>query len=131
LKRIVSVLLMVGAVLAVAAPNTSADVKVVAECDENKRTKRPDAMIFACGDAGLQATDLSWKSWGGQRAKAKGTIIYKLCEPDCASGGVALRSGKVTLYGKTRCGRRLWVYQRARIKVWNGPVTKIRLWPCS
>lgn len=131
MKRVMAVALLIGGVAVFGSPaEASASVKVIAKCNPDRVTKRPSAMIFACGDAGLQASGLRWKSWGGRRAKATGTIIYKLCDPYCAVGGLAYRSGKVTLYAKARCGKRRWVYQRARVKVWDGPTTTMRIGRC-
>ena len=113
-------------------PTASADasVKVVAACKSKELSKKPESMVFACADAGLSASRLSWLTWGGKRAKARGEIFYKTCIPNCATGGYGTGRGKVTLYGKTKCRSGLWSYTRARIKVWGDFTYRMKLWPC-
>lgn len=110
--------------------SASASVKVVPLCNAKAAVKHPAAMVFTCGDAGLQATGLHWKNWGTKRAKGFGTIVFKRCRPDCASGGVGRKRGKVTLYRKVRCSRHRYRYSRARVKMYRGPTTKQRLITC-
>lgn len=43
---------------------------------------------MACADVGLVYEHLSWTSWTATKATAVGTMAYKVCQPDCASGGV-------------------------------------------
>jgi hypothetical protein len=49
---------------------------------------KPSTVIFACADAGLGAIHLDWSHWGDRKAKGKGTLYAKTCDPDCTSGGV-------------------------------------------
>ena len=130
MKRLLTVLIVLTGLGLFVPVGAQAKVKVVDKCDTRSPTKRPNSMVFTCADGNLQAFNLSWRTWGGRSTKALGTIGYKICQPDCASGTVAYRSGKVTLYGRLRCNRRLWVYSRARVKIWNGPATRMRLPTC-
>lgn len=130
MKRLLAMLIFLTGLGLLVPVGAQAKVKVVAKCDTRSPTQRPNSMVFACGDGNLQAFELGWRTWGGPSAKALGTIGYKICRPDCASGTVAYRSGKVTLYGRVRCNRRLWVYSRARVKIWDGPTTRTRLPTC-
>lgn len=103
MKRITIVVAAI-LVAAVAVPATSnASVKAVAKCGVGHAAKRPSNFYFYCGDNGMYATGLSWRSWGGKRAKGFGTITYKLCKPSCAAGGIRSKPGKITLYRKVRC----------------------------
>lgn len=131
MKRALLVLVSIVSVVAAGPINQApASVKVVALCNPDSATKRPSKMVFACGDAGLQAAGLSWRSWGDKRVKGFGTIIYKLCDPNCLSGGVARKSGKVTLYRKGRCSRHHYRYSRARVKAFGGITVKQRIIAC-
>lgn len=118
-------------VAAVAVPASSnASVKAVAKCGEGGASKRPANFYFYCGDNGMYATGLSWRSWGGKKAKGFGTITYKLCKPSCAAGGFRSKPGKITLYRKVRCGKRKYQYSRLRAKAYGGPTRKVSLLTC-
>ena len=130
MKRLAVMIVVVASLSAVATSTSTAGVKVNASCGVSAASKRPGNVYFYCGDNGMYATGLSWRSWGRKRAKGFGTISYKTCRPDCASGGVVSGPGKVTLSRKVRCGKRRYQYSVLRAKAYNGPTRKVRLQTC-
>jgi hypothetical protein len=80
--------------------------------------ERPSELILACGDAGLQADRLTWRTWGGRRSVADGRITEKVCKPDCASGRVRHHQGEVILTVRVNCGG-YYSYERAKVR-WGG-----------
>jgi len=76
--------------------------------------RRPKTIVFFCGDAGAYLTSLRWSRWGGRIAVGTGVYTVKLCEPDCASGGVSTARVTVHLYRRRSCsGRSHLYYHRA------------------
>jgi len=130
MKRLAIGIAVIACVSAVAVNSSSASVKVNASCGTQHAAKKPANLIFYCGDNGMYATSVSWRSWGGKRAKGFGTVSYKSCEPDCASGGVISGPGKVTLSRKIRCSKHRFQYSVLRAKVFNGPTRKVELQTC-
>jgi hypothetical protein len=66
----------------------------------------PEEIVFACADYGELLEALHWTSWTAKSAAAVGTLIYKVCVPNCADGGTQSVTGAtVTLsdpvHGKT------------------------------
>jgi hypothetical protein len=57
---------------------------VVLHTDCGKPTAKPQTIVLACADYGLQLRGLKWSHWGDRRANAKGTIDIHGCDPDCA-----------------------------------------------
>jgi len=130
MKRLILFAVVIASFGSVAAATSSASVKVNSSCGTASAAKKPANLNFYCGDNGMYATGVSWRSWGGKRAKGFGTITYKTCDPACVSGGVVTASGKVTLSRKVRCGRHHYQYSVLRAKVFNGPTRKVRLATC-
>jgi hypothetical protein len=130
MKRVFILIIVFASLGAVATSTSTAGVKVNASCGVAPPVKRPSNLGFYCGDNGMYASGIAWRSWGGKRAKGFGTISYKTCEPDCASGGVVSSPGKVTLSRKVKCGKRRYEYSVLRAKAFNGPTRKVRLLTC-
>jgi len=105
-------------------------VKVNATCGSGAAVKRPGRIFFYCGDNGMYADGISWRSWGGRRARGFGTVYRKTCSPDCASGGIRHSAGKITLSRKVRCGRHHYRYSRIRVKAYGGPTRSVPLVTC-
>jgi hypothetical protein len=124
------ILATVLALVAVAPAMSNASVKAVADCGVGHAAKRPSNFYFYCGDNGMYATSLSWRSWGGKKAKGFGKITYKLCKPSCAMGGYKTKRGKITLSRKVRCGKHSYRYSRLRAKAYGGPTVRVRLQTC-
>ncbi|MBV8984654.1 MAG: hypothetical protein JO248_09470 [Acidimicrobiia bacterium] len=72
------------------------NIKVYEEC--KTPAFEPPAIVMECGDFGLIYATLSWTSWTATQATAVGTMSYKVCQPDCASGGVRdVKGVRITL----------------------------------
>jgi hypothetical protein len=120
--RIVAVLVSAVALASVlvAAPGDAAPPKrTYAPKDCNKPQVRPNRIVFACGDGGLYANDFNWKKWGHRRARGKGVLHAKTCDPDCATGGwnhyrVQIKLRKVR---KGHCGDRyVRLFRKAHLR---------------
>lgn len=130
MKRLTLFAVVLASLCSVAAATSSASVKVNASCGTSPAAKRPANLNFYCADNGMYATGVSWRSWGGKRAKGFGTITYKSCDPSCFMGGFVTTSGKVTLSRKVRCSKHHYQYSVLRAKAFNGPTRKVRLATC-
>jgi hypothetical protein len=52
----------------------------------NTAASRPKLLTLTCGDGNTVLKGLSWSTFGGSSAQAKGTFVMNTCEPDCAAG---------------------------------------------
>lgn len=48
--------------------------------------RRPTTLTDTCADFGEAVFDITWKTWGIEGAKGRGTLSINECEPDCADG---------------------------------------------
>lgn len=48
--------------------------------------RRPTTLTDTCADFGEAVFDITWKTWGIEGAKGRGTLSINACEPDCADG---------------------------------------------
>lgn len=49
--------------------------------------ERPKRLnIVGCASVAVALQDMSWASWGPQGADGKGTAVFKICDPNCATG---------------------------------------------
>ena len=49
--------------------------------------ERPKRLnIVGCASVAVALQDMSWTSWGPQGADATGTAVFKVCDPNCATG---------------------------------------------
>jgi hypothetical protein len=71
---------------------------------------KPRAIYYVMG---ARIRDITWTSWGGPVAKGTGTIEWKFCDPDCATGERADFSVAVSLRTRRVC-RRYRRYKRLR-----------------
>lgn len=51
-----------------------------------KTASRPKLLTLTCGDGNTVLKGLSWSSFGGATAQAKGTFVTNTCDPNCAGG---------------------------------------------
>lgn len=72
--------------------------------------RRPKLVILACGDGGAWLGALRWRRWGGSVAVGSGVYGHKLCEPDCASGGVQEVPATIRFYRRRACPDRTHLY---------------------
>lgn len=42
--------------------------------------------ILGCASVAIALQDMSWSSWGPQGADGNGTAVFKICDPNCATG---------------------------------------------
>lgn len=42
--------------------------------------------VLGCASVAVALRDMSWSSWGPQGADGTGTAVFKLCDPNCATG---------------------------------------------
>jgi hypothetical protein len=42
--------------------------------------------IVGCAGTAVALQDMSWSSWGPQGADGTGTAVFKICQPNCATG---------------------------------------------
>lgn len=42
--------------------------------------------VLGCASVAVALQDMSWNSWGPQGADGTGTAVFKLCDPNCATG---------------------------------------------
>lgn len=78
---------LLAAAIAVAALAMSASAAAplkITNC--NKAVSRPKLLTLTCGDGNTVLKGLSWSSFGGTTAQAKGTFVTNTCKPNCAQG---------------------------------------------
>jgi hypothetical protein len=50
-------------------------------------SERPTKLnVVGCASVAVALQDMSWSSWGPQGADGSGTAVFKLCDPNCATG---------------------------------------------
>jgi hypothetical protein len=76
---------LVAAIVAFGAISASAAAPLkITNC--NTAASRPKLLTLTCGDGNTVLKGLSWSTFGGSSAQAKGTFVINTCEPDCAAG---------------------------------------------
>ncbi|WP_157121337.1 hypothetical protein [Nocardia miyunensis] len=58
----------------------------VLDCSFDKPAVRPQNLILACADLGVQVEKITWKSWTADKAEGDGTEHDNTCTPNCAAG---------------------------------------------
>ncbi len=83
----------------------------------NHTVVQPKALLLACGDGTVSASDLVWQGWGQATSTGRGIISYVVCNPDCANGTKRQAPGTVTVArlqvcpdGRQRYTRLTWDY---------------------
>jgi hypothetical protein len=113
--------LFAGALLAVAvlsvtgamSASASSPLKIT-NC--NKAVGRPKLLTLSCGDGNTVLKGLSWSSFGGSTARAKGTFVMNTCEPNCAAGKTVSFKVNVRATDPRTCKRGLRVYNRVTLQ---------------
>ena len=80
---------------------------------------RPSSIVLACGDAGLFATNIRYRHYGGKTAWATATLHTHSCVPNCAESAFHAFPGTIELHAVKRCEGTLY-YSRARYHFDNG-----------
>jgi hypothetical protein len=78
-------------------------------------SSRPKTLTLACADANTVLKSLSWSSFGGATAVAKGTLVVNSCEPNCAAGKALNFAVNVKATTAKRCKGTLRVYEKLTI----------------
>jgi hypothetical protein len=104
-----AVIVAVGAIAAFA----SSPLKIT-NC--NTASSRPKSLTLACGDGNTVLKGLSWSSFGGSSAQAKGTFVINLCEPNCAAGKDASYPVTAKASGQRSCKKGLRVYSKLTLQ---------------
>jgi hypothetical protein len=68
----------------------SGPLPLVAWCDPNTNSpvSHPGGITIACGDGGVNVTNIDWTSWSQTSATGSGDLQVNTCTPDCASGAI-------------------------------------------
>ena len=77
-------LIAVAVLIAVSASAFASSPLKITNC--NTAVSRPKLLTLSCGDGNTVLKGLSWSSFGGSTARAKGTFLMNTCEPNCAAG---------------------------------------------
>jgi hypothetical protein len=80
---------------------------------------RPTTIVLACGDAGLWASNIRYKYYGGRTAFATATLQTHSCVPNCAQSSFHSFPGTILLHAVVRCEGVLF-YSRATYRFVNG-----------
>jgi hypothetical protein len=84
-KLLLASLTLVAAIVVFGAISASAAAPLkITNCDT--AASRPKLLTLTCGDGNTVLKGLSWSTFGGSSAQAKGTFVINTCEPDCAAG---------------------------------------------
>lgn len=109
--------LLAGSAVAIpgAAALAASSPRNVKISDCSKALTRPKTVTLTCADAGVVLSKLSWSSFGGSAAKAKGQIAINTCKPNCAAGATKTYPVTVTASKPKACKRAVSVYGRVAV----------------
>jgi hypothetical protein len=77
---------------------------------------RPKSLTLTCGDGNTVLKGLSWSTFGGSSARAKGTFVMNTCEPDCASGRDVSYPVTVQVTSPRTCKQGVRVYNKLTLR---------------
>jgi opacity protein-like surface antigen len=121
-RRFLASVMLAAAVLAALAMSASAASPVkITNC--NKASSRPKALTLTCGDANSGLSGLSWSTFGGTKASARGTFEMNTCTPNCAQGKTVKYPVTVTASDPRTCKAGLRVYDKVSLR-FTGRVPK-------
>lgn len=81
-----------------------------------KASSAPKTVTLTCGDGNTVLKGLNWSSYGGPSAKAKGTFVINLCEPNCAEGKAVSFPVTVKASDPRNCKGALRVYNKLTLQ---------------
>ena len=111
----VGALLAVAVLIAMSAVSASASSPLkITNC--NAAVSRPKLLTLSCGDGNTVLKGLSWSSFGGSTARAKGTFVMNTCEPNCAAGTDVSFKVKIKATNPRTCKRGVRVYNRVTLQ---------------
>ena len=79
----------------------AAPVTTVPDCV--RQAVRPDGITLACGDGGFLLTGLRWSTTTPAVARARGTAVLNLCDPNCAAGRKARYAVQAVFANPSAC----------------------------
>jgi len=77
---------------------------------------RPKLLTLTCGDGNTVLKGLSWSTFGGSSARAKGTFVMNTCEPNCAAGKDVSYPVTVKATGPRTCKKGVRVYNKLTLR---------------
>jgi hypothetical protein len=78
-------------------PATANAAPEVIDCSFDKPAVRPANLILACADLGIRVEQISWTSWGPDKAEGDGIEHDNTCDPNCAAGHFVTKPVHITL----------------------------------
>jgi hypothetical protein len=72
-------------------------------------TQRPREIVLTCADANLYVAHITWSSWSGASAHAKGTLHWNTCTPTCVAGAFKSKSISFVATGRRKV-KGVWLY---------------------
>ncbi len=99
-----------------AAPTSAHRARTYAPKDCLKPQVEPRRIVFACADVGLYVNHLRWTKWRHRRAKGKGVLHERTCDPACLGSPYKDYPVKIRLRKVKRgtCGgRRVPLFRKA------------------
>ncbi len=113
--RFLASVVLAAAILAVGVMRASAAAPVkITNC--NTAASRPKLLTLTCGDGNTVLKGLTWSSFGGASAQAKGTFVTNTCEPNCAAGKDVSYPITAKVTSPRACKGGLRVYGKLAIK---------------
>jgi hypothetical protein len=110
-----SALLAVAAlVTALAVSAGAASSLKITNC--NTALSKPKSVTLTCGDGNTVLKSLSWSSFGGSTAQAKGTFVTNTCKPNCAAGKNVSYPVTVKATGSVSCKKGVRVYGKLALR---------------
>jgi hypothetical protein len=114
-KHLLASLTLAAAIVAVSAIAAFASSPLkITNC--NSASSRPKSVTLTCGDENTVLKGLSWSSFGGASAQAKGTFTIDLCKPNCAAGKDASYPVTAKASGQRSCKKGLRVYSKLTLQ---------------
>jgi hypothetical protein len=81
----------------------------------NKTASRPKLLTLTCGDGNTVLKGLTWSSFGGATAQAKGAFVMNTCKPNCAEGKDISYPVSVKASTSKRCKGGARVYEKVAL----------------
>ena len=114
--RLLASAMLAAAILAsgVMAASAASPAVMITNC--NTAASRPKLLTLTCGDGNTVLKGLTWSSFGGTSAQAKGTFVTNTCEPNCAAGKDVSYPVTAKAMSPRACKGGLRVYDKLAIK---------------
>jgi hypothetical protein len=110
------VALMFGSALIVSAATVATAGSPLRITNCNRASSRPRLVTLTCGDGNTVLSGLSWSSFGGRSAHARGTLEMNTCRPNCAQGKVVRYPVAVSAIEPRTCRGGVRVYNKVTLR---------------